>query len=662
MQSRRQSTYLSLFLFSLLFFSIILCDSSPSRAADIHVDDNTCPNQGSGIEADPYCTITDAVSAAVSGDRVLVHPGTYAERIIMKSNVDVVAAEAEKPVIRPSEKTLVKFNNDNCALDGFVLDASDSAIDLAIIIINDGCTDVTVNNCELKGADFPAGSSFRAGIKINGQVTAVITNNTIYNVSYAGITTKWGGTITDSHITIQGNIIYGCGTAGIYISGASGSSNRLNIGGNGYGEGNVIFNNGAGLDGKGSGIWLDKIDQASIANNTVHGNRRAGILLTDTDSASPHISGNFIYENGEAGINIGGASNLTIGSGNDIYSNGMAGITFFVFRNSLLRGWASSEPVLITGNSIHENTKAGIAVIDNLTGPVTIDNNEIFENTRSGIAFFASCNAIIMDNHIHNHGGAAGIFTGDWSGTYPPDPDNPPTTAQYFRATGPVNLTVRRNIIHDNRSGMRLDHASGIITNNLVYGNSRSGIRYSGNSVSPYYPFNIPWGITEISNNTVSDNGSFITEFNENRGGGIIYDDISVTIDPDTGNPRNFYDRPVWSDNQAPRIIINNIATWNIKAGIRDTICSNLRDYNLYYGNNGELTFVPVQTGGCAQAQEVQSGPPDFTGNPNEIFADPMFFDHAGGDYHLQAGSPAVGAGNDGNDMGAYGGSDPITW
>ncbi len=642
---------------------MIFCLSVPSMAADIHVDDDTCPAEGSGTVADPYCSIDTAITVAAGGDRILVHPGTYAERIIMKSGVDVVAAEAEKPVIRPSIKTLVKFDNvGNCTLDGFMLDGSGSAIQVAVVFIKDGCTNVTVQNCEIKGADYPAGSSFRGGIRFFGQVTASIINNTIYNFANAGITTKWGGTVSNADITIQGNTIYGCGNAGIYMAGAAGTSNRLVIGGNGINEGNTIFNNGAGSDEKGAGIRLSNIDQVSMVNNTIQGNRRAGVLLIDTDSVSPHISGNIIHDNGQAGINIGGASTLTIGVGNEIYSNGVAGIAFFVFRNSLIPGFASSEPVIITGNSIYGNAKAGIAVIDQATGTITIDGNEIYENTRSGIAFFANCNAIITDNHIHTHSGAAGIFTGDWSGTYPPDPDNPPTTAQYFRASGPVNLTIRRNIIHGNRSGMRLDHASGVITNNLVYGNSRSGIRYSGNSVDPYFPFSAPWGITEISNNTVVDNGSFVTEFGENRGAGIVYDDISVRVDPDTGLDRNFYDRPVWTDAQDPRVIKNNIAAWNMKAGIRDTVCSDLRDYNLYYSNNGKLTFVPAQTGGCAHREESQTGPPNFTGNPNEIFADPLFVDHAGGNYHLQAGSPASDAGDDGNDMGAYGGTDPITW
>ncbi len=649
---REKCMDLSIF-YAVLLCAALICIPSISWSAEIHVDDDTCPSTGSGTAADPYCHIYDAINAAVSGDDVLVHPGTYAERIYMKTGVDVLAAEAEKPVVTSSFKTIVKFYlADNCTLDGFVLDGSSSTKLKAAIIIEDGCTNVAVKNCTING-----GSYLRGGIRMNGQVVVTIEGNTIYDFSYSGITTKWGGTISNSTLTIQGNTIEDCGTAGIYLAGASGTSNRVIIGGSNVSDGNLIQNNGAGSSSQGSGIRLYSIDQVSIENNTIQGNRRAGILLIDTSSVSPHIAGNSIHDNRQAGINIGGTSTLTIGTNNDIYNNSIAGITFFVFRNSLVAGYASSQPVEITGNFIHANTKAGISVIDNVTGAITINGNQIYENGRSGIAFFNACSATITDNDIYSHTGAAGIFTGDWSGTFPPDPDNPPTNVQFNTANGPVQLTIRRNKIYGNRAGMRLDHASGVITNNLVYNNSRGGIRFSGNSISPYTPFSAAWGISEISNNTVVSNGSYVAEFDEDRGGGIVYDDISITTDPDTGLARNFYDRPQWNSAQAPHIIKNNIAAWNIKAGVHDTVCSTLRDYNLYYGNNGKATFAPAQTGGCANG-----APPNFTGNPNELFADPLFVDSANGDYHLQAGSPAIGSGDDGNDLGAYGGADPITW
>jgi parallel beta-helix repeat protein len=46
-------------------------------AAELFVDDDTCPSTGSGTESDPYCAIQSAVNAASTGDTITVRPGTY---------------------------------------------------------------------------------------------------------------------------------------------------------------------------------------------------------------------------------------------------------------------------------------------------------------------------------------------------------------------------------------------------------------------------------------------------------------------------------------------------------------------------------------------------------------------------------------------------------
>ena len=38
-----------------------------------------------------------------------------------------------------------------------------------------------------------------------------------------------------------------------------------------------------------------------------------------------------------------------------------------------------------------------------------------------------------------------------------------------------------------------------------------------------------------------------------------------------------------------------------------------------------------------------------------DVLADPLFVDAANGDFHLRAGSPCIGAGVNGSDIGAYG-------
>ncbi|MBW2174296.1 MAG: hypothetical protein JRF64_06580, partial [Deltaproteobacteria bacterium] len=187
-------------------------------------------------------------------------------------------------------------------------------------------------------------------------------------------------------------------------------------------------------------------------------------------------------------------------------------------------------------------------------------------------------------------------------------------------------------------------------------------IRFSGNSAGSA-PFPVafdPWGITEVKNNTVDNNGSFVAEFSEYRGGGIVYDDINAAH-------TNFFDPPVGAP-QDPITIKNNIATNNMKAGIMacftNTLGSEERDYNLVYSNNGQgettcgwpgtisRRCANKQFGGCGHLWS-----PRGLDGPNNIIADPLFDT----DYTLLVGSPAIGAGEeDFNDMGAYGGSDPI--
>lgn len=59
---------------------------------DIYVDGSgSCPG-GAGTQANPFCTIGDAVLTASPGDRVLVAPGTYNENLLIDKSLQVVGA------------------------------------------------------------------------------------------------------------------------------------------------------------------------------------------------------------------------------------------------------------------------------------------------------------------------------------------------------------------------------------------------------------------------------------------------------------------------------------------------------------------------------------------------------------------------------------------
>ncbi len=690
----------------ILFFLLcgMLLTGNPAVAADYTVCESGCDH------ATIQAAIDDAFDDVPSGGTVTVTDSrTYAENISMKNGVDLVAETGQTPSIEAMPLPfltggVVVFTGPiACNLTGeFTVKATNMGAAIfvdgssgQVSAIIDGCT--------------ATGTNYGVAIRLKDAVSVTINDCYVHNGGMGaprlGIGNSAWGSIHDrlasgSSVTIKGTTVGGPGgqglaASGIRLRGDDGTSNIwVTIGGSGVSNRNIISYNTE------AGIVLSNIDKASIENNEISNHYQAGILLIDVDTVDPHIKNNDIHDNGAdmgAGINIGGASQVTIGDDaatiggdNKIYRN-QTGIAFYVEENNVfggmdpLTGTASSQLVKITGNDIYSNTIAGIAVIDNVTGTITIDNNKIHQNSQSGIAFFNACTAVITANEVEGHNVAAGIFTGDWSGTF-----GLHAGTGFYRDNGPANLTIERNKVYNNRAGMRLDHASGTITNNLVYGNSRGGIRFSGNSAgSAPFPVDFdPWGITEVKNNTVDHNGAGV------RGGGIVYDDINAAH-------TNFFDSPVGAP-QGPITIKNNIVTNNMKAGIRACFdnTGEERDYNLVYSNNGtgetdcgwpdsiNMKCANKNFGGCGGKWNLPGPPKILPDGPNNNIADPMFVDVTPGseDYRLQAGSPAIDAGdpaagyddiedpgNPGyalspsqgtvrNDMGAYGGPNPLPY
>jgi hypothetical protein len=419
-----------------------------------------------------------------------------------------------------------------------------------------------------------------------------------------------------------------------------------------------------------TGIYLDgfgslTVDNSEIYNNGIGSSATAGMYLKDVSSVT--VTRSQIHDNQMAGIAVQGTSNVTIGAdlveadpfayGNDIYGNIRAGVQVGGQLATPLNG-----NLIIRGNYLHNNGAGSYGAGIWLRAAVlsaTISQNDIAQNRLGGIGIqkaptSVNTSLVIEKNNIHDNILRGGIHTGNTTGAFA-NPGN-------FTA----DSTIKQNKVHDNSNvnnggGIDVRHFRGTIKNNLVYGNSRGGIRYGDY-------------VTEISNNTVANNGNDTND----RGGGIIYDDPTdndFVNDPPTGVP------------PAPLLIRNNISVYNQKTGIRgcfdNTPGSEERDYNLVYFNNGTTDDCGWYTSvGVSYVDDLRCANKNYGGcgahvprplamdNPHDIIAVPLFFNIDGDDYHLDTGSPAIDAGDPDpayddtdesiNDMGAYGGPEPF--
>jgi parallel beta-helix repeat protein len=440
-----------------------------------------------------------------------------------------------------------------------------------------------------------------------------------------------------------------------------------------------------------------------IDNNLVYGNSEPGIVMVDTGSITDvaNIQNNDVYSNNQAGISVAGATYLNIAD-NTIRNNGQSGVGFNRADIQVIYGkpvGVSSQPVTVTQNDIYGNGQGGIGVLDRITGPVTISLNNIHANL-GGVGVQNGCTLEITRNSIYNN-----LRGGVHSGTDLLDGGG------FAGALGSAQLTVRQNKIYGNGlsefgAGIDVRHASGVIHNNIVYRNLMGGIRFGAY-------------IAEIKNNTVANNGQSET------GGGISYDDLEGEVgDPPSGTLKDSPNLPdpvirnnisAFNVNAGLRVGVGSLpedddetdgsaqraATRDEDSGQSCFVATAMAadepvlepsedcptnqslgggyywDYNLLYCNNETCDGSPEERGypdNCGWPPPYELGeevcvtmnyaacPPLGLTNHHHIIEDPMFVDMDADDYRLQAGSPAKGAGDDGTDMGAYGGSTPIDW
>ena len=228
-----------------------------------------------------------------------------------------------------------------------------------------------------------------SGIYVTKSQNILIENCEISNTYYNGITTLYS-----SNITIDNNSInaarYGFGIAVWNTTESSITNNKVDLtywsgitvsDGSNY---NRIGNNFVSRSGQmgtlGDGIEIGATLQSGgtvgnfVFNNTCHDNVVDGISVAQSNGTV--VSGNFVFNNGAAGIGVESNSAETQIIGNSVVNNSA------IFREG-----------------------AGIAVMGPLTRGTVISSNSVFGNWEDGIFLFKnSTNTLIDSNVVYDNG------------------------------------------------------------------------------------------------------------------------------------------------------------------------------------------------------------------------------------------------------------------
>jgi hypothetical protein len=326
-----------------------------------------------GLVPGSFPTIGQAVTAAASGDTVLVNPGTYTEQVTISKNLTLQGNGAGAIIQAPPTLTPDSFN-------------------LRVLVEVGNAATVNINNMTIQGPN----PSINVGALVVGGATANVTGTTVahvhQNASTFGVQTGFGiqvggtgaqavgqvghATITDCTVTDYQKVgiiigrsgssgtITGCTVTGVGPTPLT-AQNGIQIGpetaagatvSNCTISGNEFTGTGSGPDPtmntQAAGI-LNFIDSSSFTGNTVSGND-LGISSTNTGSTGSTISGNTVQDNRFEGVFLG-------------------------------QGTATVSNNTITGNNIGVAVQASGGNTTNSVG--TLVSNNITNNGNGGLAF-----------------------------------------------------------------------------------------------------------------------------------------------------------------------------------------------------------------------------------------------------------------------------------
>ncbi len=354
---------------------------------------------GELIVPDDYFSISEAMAEAAYGDTVVVMPGVYNERVVIREGVSLVSWDGDggndlvegpgmNKVLRRTLRTiidgsdieepgyLVSFPKDTTApmrLDGFTLRNMPryvSGVQLFMLEIR-GCSPTVVNNIltgnQSWGGMLSTGLGIGMGPALDTTARPLIADNVIYNNRGPGISNG-----SNSAAMIRNNEIFDNAFAGKTARMRAAPGIGIREFGRPVIDSNLCYRNGSGI----GAINFDSNAQPLvIRNNVIFNNRRAGIALRGIGGVKTDIravvENNQVYGNLTSGMRFSKMDRVIVRY-NAVYNNRRSGLGFY-----------NLAEVVIEDNEVYGNLTSGIRLLD--VGSGTLRRNHVYRNTTAGI-------------------------------------------------------------------------------------------------------------------------------------------------------------------------------------------------------------------------------------------------------------------------------------
>ncbi|MCR9197671.1 MAG: right-handed parallel beta-helix repeat-containing protein [Planctomycetaceae bacterium] len=405
---------------------LVMIVGLPLCTAAVSVGETIC------VPADAR-TIQAAIDLASDDDAVLVSPGTYRERIVLKRGITVKSEgddTAGKLGLARAEATII----DGAITDNTTHDIPKDrpGVTMAEGAVLDGFTVVGVGHYDealWKKHDATQGNqqshehigaAGTPGIAIDS-VNCIVRNNIVHHIGYTGIAIRATkghrcsplvcrntcyrnmgggiGSMSKSTATIRGNVCFENLYAGIGNNNASplivdNSCYRNIRAGIGISDGSspIVRGNKCYQNRRaGIGVRTGSATRPVIENNDCYKNEMAGIGAEE--HAAPTISKNRCYENKLAGIGCRDHARPTI-TENKCYQNGTVGI-----------GHETDAVTALVRNQCYDNRAAGIGFSSCQNGQATLIGNRVTNNAKVAIGIQSGWSVIAMGNELSREGG-----------------------------------------------------------------------------------------------------------------------------------------------------------------------------------------------------------------------------------------------------------------